>query len=159
MAQTQYRRTNTTEYYDSNLQYIAGSAVPVPWDDEVVQPQKKQASRHVVRNRKKSKRMSPGYILFLTFAMAVTACTLILYVRLQAQITNNVTTISRMERELNTLKLSNDEAYSRASGNVDLEEIKRIAIGELGMTYATEGQIITYSEGGSDYVKQVADIP
>ena len=101
----------------------------------------------------------PGYILFLTAAMVVTALVLIFYIRLQSEITGNVKTISRLESELNTLKLSNDEAYSRATGNVDLEKVKQIAIGELGMTYATEGQIVTYSGEGSDYVKQVAEIP
>ena len=42
---------------------------------------------------------------------------------------------------------------------MDLEEIRRIAIGELGMQYAEEGQIINYSVDGSDYVKQFQDIP
>ena len=48
-----------------------------------------------------------------------------------------------MESELNSLKLSNDEEYSRITSNINLEEVKRIAIGELGMTYAAEGQVIT----------------
>ena len=43
--------------------------------------------------------------------------------------------------------------------SVDLEEIKRIAISELGMKYAKEGQVITYSGEGSDYVRQYDDIP
>ena len=33
------------------------------------------------------------------------------------------------------------------------------AIGKLGMTYATEGQIIYYTEMDDDYVRQVSDIP
>ena len=36
----------------------------------------------------------------------------------------------------------------------DLEEIKRIAISELGMTYAEEGQIILYSSAGTDYMRR-----
>ena len=40
------------------------------------------------------------------------------------------------------MKLSNDEDYSRAASSVDLEEIRRVAIGELGMRYAKEGQIV-----------------
>ena len=55
------------------------------------------------------------------------------------------------------MKIANDEAYSRITGNIDLEEIKRIAIGELGMTYAQEGQIITYSNVGNDYMRQVTN--
>ena len=65
-----------------------------------------------------------------------------------------------MESQLNNLKQDNDEAYNRANGNVDLDEVKRIAIQEYGMTYASEGQIVTYSDGGgNDYVRQVAPIP
>ena len=41
----------------------------------------------------------------------------------------------------------------------DLEEVKRIAIQELGMYYAQEGQIISFNGEGSDYVRQTGDIP
>jgi hypothetical protein len=36
-----------------------------------------------------------------------------------------------------------------------MEEVKRVAIGELGMVYPQEGQIITYSNEGKDYVRKV----
>ena len=42
---------------------------------------------------------------------------------------------------------------------MDLEEIKRIAIQELGMQYAEEGQIISFASESNDYVKQMEDIP
>lgn len=48
----------------------------------------------------------------------------------------------------------NDEEYSRITSNINLEEIKRIAIGELGMTYATEGQVIPYESNSNDYMRQ-----
>ena len=54
------------------------------------------------------------------------------------------------------MKLANDEEYSRITSSIDLEEIKRIAIGELGMTYAKEGQIITYDSVENDYMRQVS---
>lgn len=79
--------------------------------------------------------------------------------RLQSDITNSIKNISRLESRLNTLKLDNDEEYSRITSNIDLEEVKRIAIQELGMKYAEEGQIVTVTGGGSDYMRQVADIP
>ena len=65
-----------------------------------------------------------------------------------------ITEVSRMESELNSLKLANDEEYSRITSNINLEEIKRIAIGELGMTYATEGQVIPYESNSNDYMRQ-----
>lgn len=154
---TEAQRRRQTEYR-SNIAYIQGSAVPKTVQQEIEEPIRR-LSHHTARNRQYAKRMNPGYILFLTMAMAVTAIALISYINLQSEITSNVKTISQLESELNTLRLANDEAYSRATGNIDLEEVKRVAIGELGMTYATEGQIITYSGEGSDYVKQVADIP
>ena len=40
---------------------------------------------------------------------------------------------------------------------LDLEEIKRVAIGELGMTYAKEGQIITYTAEGDDSMRKVSE--
>ena len=66
---------------------------------------------------------------------------------------------ARLEKELNNLKLSNDDELARINSNVNLDEIKRIAIGELGMVYAQEGQIVYYNNEGSDYVRQFGDIP
>ena len=43
--------------------------------------------------------------------------------------------------------------------SIDLEEIKRIAVSELGMKYAKEGQVIQYTGEGNDYVRQYSDIP
>ncbi len=104
--------------------------------------------------------MSLGYLLFLSLAMTLMVGTLAFYLSVQSQITNSVKHISALESQLNNLKQDNDEAYNRANGNVDLDEVKRIAIQEYGMTYATEGQIITYSDGGgNDYVRQLAPIP
>lgn len=111
------------------------------------------------KNRDKAVYMNLGYMLFLTLAMLVTAFVLISYIQLQSAITSNVDQISYLESHLNELKLANDEEYSRITSSVDLEKIKTIAIGELGMTYAREGQIVTYSGEGSDYVKQIAEIP
>ena len=120
---------------------------------------RKRLSNTTRKNRDKAFYMNFGYVFFLAAAMFVTGVVLINYIQLQSQITNNVEQISKLESQLNDLRLSNDEEYSRITSNIDLEEIKRIAIGELGMTYATEGQIIPYTNEGSDYVKQFAEIP
>ena len=74
-------------------------------------------------------------------------------------ITNSVKHIAALESELNQLRRDNDENYSRITSNVDLEEVKRVAIQELGMTYAREGQIVIFNGEGSDYVRQTGDIP
>lgn len=43
--------------------------------------------------------------------------------------------------------------------DVDLEEIRRIATEELGMTYAAKDQVVLYESEESDYVRQYEEIP
>ncbi|MDE5865346.1 MAG: cell division protein FtsL, partial [Lachnospiraceae bacterium] len=63
------------------------------------------------------------------------------------------------ERELNDLRLANDEEYNRITSSIDLEEVRRIAVQELGMRYAEEGQIVSFTSENNDYVKQLSLIP
>lgn len=120
---------------------------------------KKEISNTTRKNREKAYHMSFGYVFFLSCALLLAGGILTWYIGLQSDITNSIKNISSLESQLNELKLKNDEEYSRITSNIDLEEVKRIAIQELGMKYAEEGQIITFSGEGSDYVRQVADIP
>ncbi|MBR3602833.1 MAG: cell division protein FtsL [Lachnospiraceae bacterium] len=106
----------------------------------------------------KSLYMNLGYVIFLIGALVVAAMILMSYIRVQSDIIISVRNIASLESELNDVKLSNDEDYARAASSVDLEEIRRVAIGELGMRYAKEGQIINVSGEGSDYVRQLAQI-
>lgn len=121
--------------------------------------QKDQIRRQQVRRQSKAAPMNLGYIFFMMTAMLVVCVVLIGYVELQADITNRINNISKLESQLNDLKLANDEEYTKIMSSVDLEEIKRIAINELGMKYAKEGQVITYSGEGNDYVRQYQEIP
>ena len=106
------------------------------------------------------KRRNTAYFLALTAAVAVIGVMLTWYISVQSAITASVKNIAALESQLNTMRRMNDEAQARATGSVDLEQIKRIAIEELGMQYATEGQIVTYVDGGvGDYVHQMAEIP
>ena len=113
-----------------------------------------------VRARRANRLMSLGYLLFLTLSLAAAGIVLAYYIMLQTQLSGSSGRISSLEKHLGAITKENDEAYNRVNGNVDLEEIRRIAIQEYGMRYVAEGQIVTYSDGGgSDYVRQKADIP
>ena len=119
---------------------------------------KKQLSHATLRNREKARHMNFGYVLFLTAALFLTGVVLIGYIRMESTITSSVKEISRLESQLNSLRQSNDEQLSRIEAAVDLTEIRRIAITELGMTYAEEGQIVEIPHEGSDYVRQYTAI-
>jgi cell division protein FtsL len=114
----------------------------------------RRISNETRKNREKAHHMSLGYVVFLLAALCACAIILINYVQLQSELTAKTQVIATKEHELNNLKLSNDEAYNRIVRSIDLEEIKQVAIGELGMTYAAEGQIVTYQNDGADYMRQ-----
>ena len=107
----------------------------------------------------KTRTMSVGYALFLVLAMVIAGSALINYIQMQFAVTNNVKQIAQLESELISLTQANDETHAKIVNSVDLEEVRRIAMGQLGMIYAEEGQIITYTNVGSDYVRQYEDIP
>ena len=118
----------------------------------------------VVRRRAQARRvdriMNIAYLLFLTLSLAASGVVLSYYIKLHAEVTGTVNHISTLEKQYATLLKENDEAMNHLNGNVDLEEVRRIAIAEYGMRYVEEGQIITYSDGGgTDYVRQKAEIP
>lgn len=113
----------------------------------------------IAEKKQKKMHMSVLYVSFLVVAIAVLGYTLISYVRLQAEITAINDRISVKETTLNDLTLANDDEYSKMVNEVDMENIRKIAIEELGMVYATEDQVIKYTRENSDYVRQLADIP
>ena len=143
-----------------NAEYVQGNTVrKARPDQEIHRKPKKKVNNSVRRNRDRAKNMNAGYVLFLWAALVATGIILVYYIGLQSDITNSVKNISTLERQLNSLKVANEEDYSRISSSVDLEEIRRIAIQELGMQYAQEGQIISFASENNDYVKQMAEIP
>lgn len=145
----------------NNRIYVDGNTVrkiqPVPKKAPAHAP--KKLSHTARKNRDKAAYMNLGYVMFLAAAVTAMGFICIQYLQLQADITGRVKNIAKLESTLNDLKLANDEEYARIMGSVDLEEIKRVAMEELGMKYASESQIVTYSGDSSDYVRQYRDIP
>ena len=140
--------------------YVQGNAARrLDVTREIEKQPVKKVNNTARKNRERAKHMSAGYVMFLCIAMLVTGIILTNYIGLQSDITNSVKHISSLEKQLNDLKLANAEEYSRITSSVNLEEIRRIAIQELGMQYAEEGQIIPFTSQTNDYVKQMADIP
>lgn len=114
---------------------------------------------NVQRNRARAKKMGFRDVFFLTIASAAVVIMLVSYLQMQSELTYKAKYIAKREIELSNLKLSNDEELNRIESSINLEEIKRIAVEELGMNYAKTGQVVTISDEGSDYVRQIASIP
>lgn len=142
--------------------YVYGSnARKIDVRTEVYNKPTHQTLREMKGEQKRQKKMNMSflYVAFLAGAIVFIGYALISYIRLQAEITATVDRISGYEQTLNNITLANDDEYSKMVNGVDLEEVKRIAVEELGMVYADESQIVTYSREHSDYVRQLKDIP
>lgn len=160
MASTQRTANRSRTTNVRNGYYVQGNVVRrLDVTKEIEGQPVKRTNNTARKNRDRAKNMSAGYVLFLCVALVIAGFTLTNYIGLQSDITNSVKHISTLEKQLNDLKLANDEEYSRITSSVNLEEIKRVAIQELGMQYAEEGQIISFASENNDYVKQMADIP
>ena len=157
-------RHNRETTYDDNRkrskrntedEYVYGNVVRKAepqkrWEETPV----RKPQPEVKKNREKAHHMNAGYVLFLTGALCMSAFILVNYIQMQAELTTLTRVVANRESELNHLKRANDEEYNRITNSIDLEEIKRIAMGELGMVYAQEGQIVTYENETRDYMRQ-----
>lgn len=152
--------TNQRKTTYGNGAYIQGNTVRKLNVRESVEAIPKKKLSHAARkNRDKAVYMNMGYVIFLSMALAIAGVVLMGYIKLQYEITSSVKNISKLESQLNNIKLDNDEEYNRILSSVDLEEIKKIAMNELGMKYANKGQIVVVDGEESDYVRQYADLP
>jgi len=152
---------NNQDYRDP---YIQGNTVrkmqpmrEVPERQEEIR--RPSTSIKTRRNRERALQMNFAYVLFLTGAAVLSLFVCVNFLQLQSESTANRKAVTALETELSDLKLENDTAYEHALNSLDLEYIKNVALNELGMIYAGEGQVVTYASQDSDYVRQYEDVP
>ena len=145
------------------MAYVYGNTIrkeTLPKTKEHISPDKpRQTSRQVRKNRNKALHMSAGYVVFLAIAAIAALIVCTGYLKLQSEITSRSRNIASLQEELADLKEDNDAYYSQVTSNVDLNKIKQIALGRLGMKYPSDDQTETYSTSGNSYVRQYQDIP
>ena len=130
---------------------VQAQPAPVP-------KQKHQLSKEAQKNRQKAAAMNWGFVAFLAvMCVAILFCS-VKYLRYKSEITAKMSTVASLEEELASLKEDNDAYYSQVTSTVDISEIKKKAIGELGMKYPSEDQIQTYTTEGNSYVRQYQDV-
>ena len=164
------QRTNKTRgnviYSDSfgrnSRTFISGSAAP---DDFWAERSQEETHRNnsdiriaARRSREQVMHMNRRYAVFMAFLVVAMTLCLIGYIKLMSDISATNKKIASLESQLTEMKSSNNEVYNELTGNVDLEEIRRIAIDEFGMKYADQDQIVLYSDSQKDSVRQIIDI-
>ena len=148
------------EEYGRVHAYVDGTAVrrldPVP--EKVQKRPAPQVSAETKQNRERALQMSVGYVLFLTAAAVVTVLTCVNYLQLKSDLTGKMKTVAALETELSQVKEDNNAYESQVTSDVDLNTIKKLAIGRLGMNYPTDDQKKTYSMPSNSYVRQYQDV-
>ena len=153
-----YNQRKTVSHRGNQGGYVYGNtARRLEVQQQLQEPARKPVEPAVRKNREKAHHMNMGYVLFLAAALIAASWILVTYVQLQAELTNLTKWNAELQSELSNRRLANDEAYNRILNSIDLEEVKRIAIGELGMVYAQEGQIYNYDNEGNDYMRKITE--
>lgn len=140
--------------------YVYGNVVRKP--SPTTQKQVGQ-SRHV-NKRAKARRRQPmhanrGYVMFLAVAAVVALFACVQYLQLQSNITNRSHQITSLQQELADVKEENTTRYNAIMNTMNLEEIRRIAMDELGMVPAQADQIVKYQSPKGSSMVQYAGIP
>ena len=112
------------------------------------------------RSRKPERNtLSIPYCMFLAVACVLTLSLGAYYLEQQAMATSSQKKIASLESELAELKKANADELNRIETSVNLEEIRDIAINELGMVYATAENVVLYENTHQNYVSQYEEVP
>ncbi|MDD3340170.1 MAG: hypothetical protein PHS82_15090 [Lachnospiraceae bacterium] len=162
MASEAARRVNSRTDRSMRAMYVDGSAVRktvvAPKRQEVVRPERK-VSKAASRNRAKALQMNRVYVLFLALVSVATVLMCVRFLQMKSTVTAQTKAVGTLETQLTQLRSENDALYNNISTNVDLENIKNVAMTTLGMKYATEDQIVWYNTSGSSYLRQYQSVP
>lgn len=109
--------------------------------------------------KQKTVQLSVPYVMML--CVAATICMIVAFntIKLNSEVSNLRNRKGGLTDQYEKLVLSNDLYYDSILSNVDLAEVERIAVSELGMRMAQSGQVVSYSGDIEDYVKQYNDLP
>ncbi len=116
-------------------------------------------STRTMRNRSRALSVSRGYVLFLAAMAVLTVIMCVYFLQMKEMVTTQLEQNAKLESRLTAVTSENDALYETITNSVDWEHVKDVAINKLGMTYATEDQVIWYNIENSGYVRQFRDVP
>lgn len=119
----------------------------------------RELSREAQRNREKAKSMGRGFVVFLAVVSVAVLFCCVNYLQLKSELTGKIKTVASLETELSQIKEDNNAYESQVTSNVDLNTIKKLAIGRLGMNYPKDDQKKTYTMPSNSYVRQYQEVP
>ena len=158
MARRMENRSVRTTAYRTEIEGTSARAL------HAVTPQRQDqlnGPREVHKRNRRQERstLSVPYCIFLTIACVLTLVMGAYYLQQQALSTSSQKKIASLESELAELKKVNADDLNRIETSVNLEEIRDIAMNELGMVYATQENVVLYKNTSQNYVSQYEEVP
>lgn len=162
------RNNYKRQYGMNNTAYISGntarklSVVPERerWEYERISD---VPTIEPVRKQKRMPGVSRGIdfvsMIVLLAAMVSTLWVCVDYLQVHSGITQLDKDIVNLEKQLTKIEDTNNAMKTSLSSALDLEEIYNVAVGELGMVFPNNNQVITYDKNDNGFVRQYGDIP
>ncbi|MBO5154627.1 MAG: hypothetical protein J6C00_09810 [Eubacterium sp.] len=99
-----------------------------------------------------------GRLIRLVIIMVTTLVVCTVFLKLNFQVQQQIYHVAVLRKEIDALRLANEDAQKRIEDARNLYEVRERAI-SLGMGYPKEGNVIYYSVDDTDYMFQTGDIP
>ena len=128
--------------------------------EEIERTRREKNRRNAARrNRERAFGMSRGYAFFLSICVAASAFSAVSLIQTQSSVTQKMKNVAVLQSQIEDLQSDNNARYKEITNSVDLNYIKDVAMNQLGMTYASEEQVVYYSVENNNYMDQYSDIP
>lgn len=157
--------SKTTYYINGNTVRELEESSPLRRDPrktrrELEEARRKKNRRNAARrNRERAMVMNRAYVTFLTGCVIASAFAAFSLIQIRSNVTQQMKEVSALSSSVENMKAENDARYKEITTSVDLNEIKDVAMNQLGMTYASQDQIVYYTVENNNYMDQYSEIP
>jgi len=161
---SQRKNDNRTVRNKSKELYVYGNTVRQlqveenPSIERQVERQREVNRRHK-KDQEYARMMNKGYVFFMALAAVVVFGFIINFISVSSSIAANKAKASKLKSDTISLKADNDDYERRIERSVDISELRRVAMEELGMVYPDSEHIVKYDYEESDYVRQYSQVP
>ena len=127
-------------------------------DDYYRDQREENLKRYYTIRANRELRESRGRLIRLVIVMVLTLLVCTVFLQMSFCVQQQTYRIAVLQKELNVLRQSNDDAQKRLEDTVTMQDVQQKAQ-QLGMEYPKAGNVVYYSVGNEDYMFQTRDIP
>ena len=127
-------------------------------DDYYRDQREENLKRYYTIRANRELRESRGRLIRLVVVMVLTLFVCTVFLQMSFCVQQQTYRIAVLQKELNVLRQSNDDAQKRLEDVVTMQDVQQKAQ-QLGMEYPKAGNVVYYLVGDEDYMFQTRDIP